>query len=107
MHMCAKSIFEFWIPIEKGVQTPYFLVRNETERIPLRLTRSFIGTWHEISEGVDCRDSHYGRRVRDGPTESQCTWRATAGERTRCVCKFVPLTSRNIEPTLSHFVQSQ
>ena len=35
MHMRAKSICEFWMTIEKGVMTPFFLVRNETERIPL------------------------------------------------------------------------
>eukprot|EP01048_Picozoa_sp_COSAG05_P009395 COSAG05_NODE_768_length_7455_cov_4.609027_6_plen_84_part_00 len=35
MRMRAKSICEFWMTIEKGVMTPFSLVRNETERIPL------------------------------------------------------------------------
>ena len=61
MQMRAKSICEFWMPIEKGVQTPYFLVRNETERIPLRSEahQAFGSIVEGAQAGVDAEAFHW------------------------------------------------
>ena len=80
MHMRAKSICEFWMPVEKGAQTPYFLVRNETERIPLSGAvlvgcTVFLGDCRGVSSTVHTRDCGW----LDHMPENRHTWQRIPG----------------------------